>query len=448
MTPWPQGVAEAARRVAEGQASSEELVAAALARIDELEPELHAWAHLDRDHAREQARAADAIRRRGRPVGPLHGVPIGVKDIFDTRDMPTENGTVLDAGRRPAADAFAVARLRAAGAVILGKTVTTELAVFTPGPTRNPRDPARTPGGSSSGSAAAVACGMVGAALGSQTNGSTIRPAAFCGVFGYKPSHGLIPRTRMLHQSRALDHVGLLARSVEDLALLGDALAGFDDDDPDTAPAAAPALARVAAESPPMTPRLAFVKTGVWDRAEADTRAGFAELVRHLGDRVVEETLPKPFDRALEHHRAIHEADIAVAFAALAKRGADRLSPRLMTMIERGRGVSAIAYNDALAAARSMTLWLADFFHDYDAIVTPAVAGQAPLGLESTGDPAFCTTWTLAGGPAVSLPLLSGADGLPIGVQLVGAKGDDARLLRTANWLVRMCRAEPRKPEP
>src|ERR687892_2259034 len=242
--------AEAARRIREGQLASEELVRACLERIRELEPKVQAWTFLDEEHALAQARALDERKRNGEPLGPLHGVPVGIKDIFDTADMPTENGSVIHAGRTPSRDATALSRLRAAGAVIMGKTVTTEFAHFSPGKTRNPHNPEHTPGGSSSGSAAAVAAGMVPLALGSQTNGSVIRPAAFCGVHGFKPTHGLIPRSGILKLSRTLDHVGLFARGIEDLALLLEQLQGYDEHDPDTRPRARIPFPQLCAEEP------------------------------------------------------------------------------------------------------------------------------------------------------------------------------------------------------
>src|SRR5574341_2052257 len=268
--------------------TSEELVGACLERIREREPAVQAWAFLDEQHALAQARAADETRREGQPVGPLHGIPIGVKDIIDTADMPTENGTVLHQGRTPRTDAAVVARLRAAGAVIMGKTVTTECAYFHPGKTRNPHNPEHTPGGSSSGSAAAVAAGMVPLALGSQTNGSVIRPAAFCGVLGFKPTHGLIPRHGMFRLSRTLDQVGLFARAVEDLALFAEQLLGYDERDPDTRPRARIPFVEVTAEEPPLPPMFAFVKTPHWERADEELKAAFAELIQHLGDGVEE----------------------------------------------------------------------------------------------------------------------------------------------------------------
>src|SRR5687767_392852 len=256
---------DAARAIRDGAITSEQLVEACLARIREAEPQVQAWHYLDPAHALAQARARDEEHRDGKPHGALHGVPVGIKDIIDTRDMPTEDGTVLHAGRTPARDATVVAMLRAAGAVIMGKTVTTECAYYHPGKTRNPHNPEHTPGGSSSGSAAAVGAGMVPLALGSQTNGSVIRPASFCGVFGFKPTHGLVPRGGMMRLSRALDHAGLFARSIEDIALLGEQIAGYDERDPDTRLRARPAFVATAAQEPPLPPRFAFVRGPSWE---------------------------------------------------------------------------------------------------------------------------------------------------------------------------------------
>jgi Asp-tRNA(Asn)/Glu-tRNA(Gln) amidotransferase A subunit family amidase len=434
------GAAEAARQLRERKVTAAELTRACLARIEAREAEVQAWAFLDPEHALRQAHAADEWRKGGRPLGPLHGMPIGVKDIIDTADMPTENGTVLHAGRRPRADATLVSLLRAAGAVILGKTVTTELAVYSPNKTRNPHRPEHTPGGSSSGSAAAVADGMVPLAIGTQTNGSVIRPASFCGVYGFKPSHGLIPRTGVLTQSPPLDTVGVMAADLEGLALLAEPLMAFDAKDRASQPHAPPRLLEVLQAPPPVPPLLAFVRSPVWDQAAEDTRAGFAELVDVLGERVEEVALPASFDDAIELHRTIMEADLAKNFAREYERGRDQLSARLCEMIEAGQRVLAVDYNRALERAVALTAALDELFTRYDAILTPAAPGEAPHGLGSTGSPVFCTIWTLCGVPAVTLPLLTGASGMPIGVQLVGAKGDDARLLRTARWLIETVR--------
>ena len=427
---------EAARLIRDGVISSEQFVEACLARIRQVDGQVQAWSFLDPDHALAQARAADEWRLQGRPTGPLHGVPVGIKDIFDTADMPTENGSVLYAGRTPRRDAAAIAMLRAAGAVIMGKTVTTEFAYFSPGKTRNPHNPEYTPGGSSSGSAAAVAAGMVPLALGSQTNGSTIRPAAYCGVVGFKPTYGLISRQGILTLARTLDHVGLFARTIEDIALLAEQLIGQDDEDPDTRPRARIPFVAMAAEEPPLPPMFGFVKTPYWERTDEDTKEGFAELIEQLGEQVEEvELLPSAID-AWELHRTIMEAEMAVNLEGEWDKGRDRLSEQLRAQLERGRKVLAIDYQRARSRIAPIHESFVELFEQrYDAILTPAATGAAPKGLSSTGDPVFCTLWTLCGMPAISLPLLQGADGMPVGVQLVGPRDGDARLLRTARWL-------------
>src|SRR3990170_4554455 len=302
---------QAAADIREGRITSAELVSDCLERVEEVDSNVRAWAFLDRAHATQQAEAADLYRKQGKAVGPLHGVPVGIKDIFDTGDMPTELGSPMWAGRTPRRDAVVVGRLRAAGAVIMGKTVTTEYAYRHPGKTTNPHDAGRTPGGSSSGSAAAVAAHMVPGAIGSQTNGSVIRPAAFCGVVGFKPTHGLIPRSGALLLSRTLDQVGVFTRTVEDAALLAETLTGFDREDPDTRPMARPPFAAVAASEPPLPPRFAFVRSPVWDKAEPSTREAFEELVEALGEAVAEVELGASFARAVEMHRTIMEVEMA-----------------------------------------------------------------------------------------------------------------------------------------
>jgi len=428
--------AHAAQQIRDGTLSSEELVQGCLERIRALEPKVQAWQFLDEEHALAQARALDERKRNGEPIGPLHGVPVGVKDIIDTADMPTENGTVLHQGRTPRDDAGVVTQLRAAGAVILGKTVTTECAYFNPGKTRNPHNPEHTPGGSSSGSAAAVGAGMVPLALGSQTAGSVIRPAAFCGAYGFKPTHGLIPRSGILALSRTLDHVGLFARSVDDLALLLEQLQGYDELDPDTRPRARIPFQKIAAEEPPLEPMLAFIKTPHWERTDADTKEAFAELQESLGKQVEEVELFPSATEAWDWHRTIMEAEMAANLEPLWVAGAEKLSKQLRSLIERGREARAVDYQRALRRIAPTVESLDDLFMQrYDAILTPPALGSAPKGLGSTGDPVFCSIWTLLGMPAITLPLMQGENGLPLGVQLVGRKGFDARLLRTARWL-------------
>ena len=429
---------QAVDKIRKGEITSEELVQDCLDKIEQIDGETEAWAYLNPDYALEQARRLDIIRQAGDPMGPLHGIPVGIKDIIDTAHVPTELGTPIHSGRVPFRDAWVVSRLRQAGAVIMGKTVTTELATYAPGKTKNPHDPNRTPGGSSSGSAAAVASNMVPAALGSQTNGSIIRPAAFCGVFGFKPSFGMIPRTGVLKQSSPLDQLGVFARSMDDVALLTQVLAGYDEVDPSTTYLrAVPPLVSVAAEDPPLPPKIGFVKTPVWDRADDMCKDAHEELCESLGENIEEIELSLSFGHVLDHHKIIMETDLAYSYAHDYERAKELLSDSLRGQIERGLGYSAVAYQRALAQQAILDVILTELFQVYDALLTPSASGEAPIGLDNTGDPSFCTIWTFCGVPALNIPVFKGENGMPIGTQLVGAKNDDARLLRTANWLLR-----------
>lgn len=438
MNPNELSLAQAALEIREGRLKSAELVRSCLDRIKAADGAIQAWAFLDPEHALRQAEDLDLRRAEGKPTGRLHGIPIAIKDLFDTADYPTEYGSPIYAGRTPRRDATCVARLRAAGAVILGKTVTTEFAYFHPGPTRNPHDPKRTPGGSSSGSAAAVAAFMVPGAIGSQTNGSVIRPASFCGTVGFKPTHGLIPRTGVFPLSRTLDHVGCFARTVEDVALVAEVMAGYDADDPDTRATATPPFAAVAAEAPPLPPRFAFVKTPSWRQAEPTTQAAFAELVEALGENAAEVELPTIAQEIVAMHQIVMDVEMARNLHREYEKTRAKLSGKLRQLIERGQKHLAVDYRRAVDLIEPINATIDAVFDEYDAILTPAAPGEAPVGLDSTGNPVFCTLWTYLGTPAVTLPLLTGPAGLPIGVQIVGRRGNDARLLRTARWLAAM----------
>ncbi len=431
---------EAAASLAEGSVASRSLVEAYLKRIKVEEPRVKAWAALDPEHALAQADAADALRKSGQPIGPLHGLPIAVKDIIDTRDYPTACGLAAYAGRQPDRDASLVSRLRSAGAIVMGKTVTTEHALYHPGVTTNPHDETRTPGGSSSGSAAAVAAGMVPLAIGTQTAGSVIRPAAFCGLIGFKPTFGKISRHGVLPLSRHLDTVGTFAHSLEDTALLAEVLYGFDPQDPDTVMLPAPGLAMTLSSAPPARPTLAFVEQPGWEGADEDCKEGFGELQDLLGDACDPMALPAVLQNGNAIHDTIVSAELARNAAALYARSKENLSSKLCEGIESGQKVLAHDYLLSLDWQNLIRTGLEEVFERYDAIVTTASLGQAPP-IETTGDPLFCRLWTLYGGPAVSLPLLAGKDGLPIGAQLIGRYGEDGRLLRTARWLLETCGA-------
>ena len=432
--PADLGTVQAARRIAAGELTSEALVSACLARVSAREDAVRAWAFLDPERALFQARAADARQAAGHAIGPLHGVPVGIKDIIDTAGMPTENGFAGHAGRQPAEDAQCVRALRDAGAIIMGKTVTTELANRAAGKTRNPVDPAHTPGGSSSGSAAAVRAGMVPAALGSQTGGSVIRPASYCGVHALKPTFGLISRTGMLPQSGPLDTIGAFSRSIEDLACLVDALIAPDPRDPDCSGRAHPALHRIAMEKPPKRPRIAFVRTPVWGRGEPRMHQAIEGYAASLGSDCEEMALPDDLIEAWTWHRTAQLYGMARHYGPLSDRYGPLMSPRLTQHVAEGREISSERYREAVARREVAYASLAPIFARFDAILTPAAPGPAPEGLRFTGEATFNALWTYTGTPCVTLPLLE-IDGLPLGVQLVGPRGADGPLLRTARWL-------------
>ena len=432
---WQLTALEAAEQIRAGAISSEDLVVACLERISQTDGAIGAWAYLDADQALGQAREMDRLRQSGHPIGALHGVPVGVKDIFDTRDMPTELGTSIHKGRRPDHDSTVVAKLREAGAVIMGKTVTTEFAFMHPAETTNPHDVTRTPGGSSSGSAAAVAAGHVPLAIGTQTNGSVVRPASFCGIYGFKPTRGIISRYGVLQTSKTLDQVGVFGRSLSDVALLSDAIGGFDRGDNATYARPKPAMLNGSQRDPVMEPSLAWFELPYDDRLDDDARAGFAELVEAFDARIETIPAPKSFAVAIECHKIVLEYEILRNLAQEVESHWDQLSATLRPVLERARTYSDAQYHDALEMVDAAQDYFRAFFADYDAVLAPAAAGEAPEISSGTGDPIFCTLWTFAGLPCVTLPVLVGAEGLPVGVQLIGSLEQDDRLLSCAGWL-------------
>jgi Asp-tRNA(Asn)/Glu-tRNA(Gln) amidotransferase A subunit family amidase len=410
-------VAEAAGRIAAGELTSEALVRACLDRIAAREDAVVAWAHLDPDQALAAARAADAVK----PEGALHGVPIAVKDIFDTCDMPTEYGSPIYAGHRPVMDSACVALLRRAGAVLLGKTHTTEFAALHPAPTRNPHNPDFTPGGSSAGSAAAVADRMAPAATGTQTFGSVVRPAAFCGVVGFKPTFGTISRGALKPQAETLDTVGTFSRSVADVPVLMGALTGTD--------------ARAFSGGAPDTPRVGVIRGPGWDKAQPETAAAIDSAAAALADagmRVEALDVPALFEKALDAHFTLGCFEIARSMAHERRVAPDKLSQELSEMVEVGEGVPMSDYRAAVMVREAAAARLAAIFGDHDVLLTASAPGEAPRGLGGTGNPVFNRFWTFLHVPCITLPCGTGPNGLPTAVQLVGPLGGDVSLIAIA----------------
>ncbi len=413
---------EAAARIAAGKLKSEALVAACLERIGRRENDVQAWAHLDPELALKQARECDRQQPRTR----LHGVPVGVKDVIDTADMPTEYGSPIYRGHQPKCDAACVAQVRDLGGVVLGKTVSTEFATRHPGKTRNPRDPARTPGGSSSGSAAAVADFMVPLAFGTQTTSSIIRPAAYCGVVGYKPTFNVINRAGLKFLSDSLDTIGVLTRTVPDAALIVEELSGSRATSFDAVP--------------DLKPRIGFCRTPYWHQADHATQEALERAVPRLEQsraKVKEVELDSEFARLVEVQVTISSFEIYRALTYERTHFPDLISENLMGRILGGSRVTRAQYEEAQALASRCRARLDDVFRDYDALLAPSAIGEAPKGLASTGDPVFGSSWTVLHGPAVTLPVFTGPTGLPLGAQITGPRGNDASTLLCAEWVRR-----------
>jgi len=430
---------DACARMANGEMTAEAYVAACIDRIKAREEEIQAWVYLDAENALDQARAADRQRTSGRGVGLLHGLPVGIKDIIDTADMPTQNGSPLFKGYQPMRDAGCVSALRAAGAIIIGKTVTTELATSTPNKTRNPHNPEHTPGGSSSGSAAAVGAGTIPLALGTQTGGSVIRPGSFCGVHALKPTLGLISRTGVTLQSHTLDTVGVYGRSVADLALITDALSGHDPCDPVSYVRARPNLTSMLARGMMTKPQFAFVKSPAWEFAETSAKESLAMIVDQLGDQVKEIEIPA-LNGIIQHHATVMGAENATHYGPLLARDPGGISPALTARIGIGGKILAVDYIKSLNARESIYADIEKILETYTALLTLSSPGPAPKSLASTGSHVFNGMWTYLGVPCVSLPLMQ-IGHMPCGVQLIGMRRDEARLLATANWFEKNVRA-------
>jgi len=422
---------EAAAGIREGRFTSEQLTRCYLERIRAHESRIRAWAYLDVDRAMDAAKEADRAPRRG----PLHGIPVGVKDVIHTKGMPTEMGSPIFKGFVPRHSAACVERLQQVGAFVQGKTVTTELANRYPGPTANPWNPEFTPGGSSSGSAAAVAAGFTAAALGTQTRGSVIRPAAYCGVVGFKPSFGLIPTTGVYPQSGTLDHVGTLTRSVADAALLAACLSGQDQ------------LGSLG--DLPEPPRVAAVRTPVWDLADEHQRRLFdanCATLRKAGAKVEEVVLEDSFGGFDAAIRVLHLSEMAHNFRDLLIKYPEKLSVHLRELCVRGAGHAAVEYLAARDLREELQEALRKLFLRFDAIVTPPANGEAPRSLTSTGDASFCAIWTMCGVPSIVIPTGTGPNGLPMGLQIVCGYLQDRQALEVAKWCAERLRFQ--KPLP
>jgi Asp-tRNA(Asn)/Glu-tRNA(Gln) amidotransferase A subunit family amidase len=419
-----------------GQETVPEFMAKLGRFVDGADKAIHAFAHRDDRVVDLQADNLQRDRAAGHLPGPLYGVPVGVKDIIDTMDFPTEYGSPIHAGRYSVGDATVVSRLRAAGAVIFGKTVTTEFATTHPGPTCNPHNLAHTPGGSSSGSAAAVAAGMVPVALGTQTNGSVIRPASFCGVYALKPSRGLLPRTGVLDQSPSLDEIGVFARNLEDIAKLTEIMSGDDGHDRASARQSPRRLYDVAVSQPPLPPKFCFVKTPWWDDVEPEAREAYEAFVAHMGENVEVVQLPDIVKQVAPWLVTVNEIELGVCLQKEWLHHRELLSEPLRARVEKSMTMPGTNYLIAKDRMFHVMNAFDEYFATFDAILCPAALGTAPHSLASTGNPIMQTVWSFAGLPSVNLPLLTLSNGLPLGVQAVGSYQNDARLLRSSRWLV------------
>ncbi len=429
-TELPLTASEALCAMEQNKISSARYTQACIERIKSFDGKVQAWAHFDGARALAQAEALDKMSKN---IGPLHGVPIGLKDIINTRDMPTACGSDLFSGRRPENDATVVRLLRDAGAIIMGKTVTTEFALSGAGATRNPCDLSRTPGGSSSGSAAAVACGMVPLSIGSQTGGSMLRPASYCGIYGFKPTFGSISRAGVFILSRRLDHLGIYARCLEDLALVADVLMMHDPADTESHYNSKQMLCDAMLEKA-QNPRIGIYKGEAWTSLEDGTENLFNMTAEKLGARAV--LVPEEAVDALSLHITIMNASATANLGCFVNE-TNKILPETLKRVSAGMSISAAQYVNAIDRAAVVTSALNQIFDDVDVLLTPAATGEAPIGIKYTGNPVMQKTWTLAGMPTISLPVMKGPNGLPIGLQVIGQYGHDAELLRHAAWIER-----------
>jgi Asp-tRNA(Asn)/Glu-tRNA(Gln) amidotransferase A subunit family amidase len=429
-------MAQAAARIREGAVSCAELAQACLERIDALDSRVRAWTTIDRRDVLRQAAQLDAERERGAVRGILHGVPLGIKDVFYTAGLKTTAGSRLLADFIPPRDAAAVRRLKQAGALILGKTATTEFAYLDPAQTRNPWRLEHTPGGSSSGSAAAVAARMCFGALGTQTVGSTIRPAAYCGIIGLKPTYGRVSRAGVIPLAEGLDHVGVLARTVTDAAFMLQVLAGHDPDDPRASSRAVPDYL-AALKDPPTPPRIGVLRAGIFTDADEEVRACVDNAAQRLvGAGAALSEIDPP--QSLPHTAQALAVEVAYGAAAWGQSFSDRdralLGKQIRELIEYGLKVTPAQYEEAERLRDRLREEVTELFEHVDLLLTPSTPTSAPKGLNSTGDPRFIAPWTFAGMPVIGMPVGLDSQGLPVGIQLIGPPFAEDRLLAHARW--------------
>ena len=433
---------ELSLKLKSGEISSVDLCKSYINRIKKFEKDVHAWQFFDEKILLEKAEAADDYRKSGKPLGPLHGIPVAIKDIIGTYDMPTECGTVFRKKQSSSQDSEIVNLLKNAGAIVMGKTVTCELAYIHPSKTTNPHDYTRTPGGSSSGSAAVVASYMAHLSIGSQTGGSVIRPASYCGVVGYKPSYGLISRNGVLSVSDKLDTIGVFGRTVKDVALLAKSLIRKDLYDASTTYFSSDRMIEVCDEKLEFEPKFIFYKTKNWKNINKKSQEAFEFLIKSFKKNIETYDEPSYFNDIPKYHKIIHEVDMANNFQVYYKKDKTKLSKEMREAISRGLKYTAKEYTDATDFMKQSYESYKEVFDDYYGILTPSTSGVADKGLQSTGSADFQKIWTYLGLPAISLPLLTGENDLPLGLQLVGNKFDDLRFLGTAKWLEDNCKDE------
>ena len=428
-------VEELINKISNSQITSVEICEAYIERINKFEKDINAWAFFDKELLLEKAKESDAYKKSGKPTGPLHGIPVAVKDIVGTLDMPTECGTPIRKGKSYSQNAEIIDLLTSSGAIVMGKTVTTELAYLNPSKTKNPHDYSRTPGGSSSGSAAVIASYMAPLSIGSQTGGSIIRPASYCGVVGYKPSFGLISRNGVLKTSEKLDHLGVFGKTVEDIAYLVKELIKKDSHDPATVYYSSNNMVDAVKKGPLYEPKFIFYKTEFWKSIDKKSKEAFEYFIKSFKKNIEVHDTPSYFKDIHKYHQIIYETDLANNFSDYYKNYKSKLSKIMQNAIANGRKHTAKEYAEAIDFMKRSYDSYKEVFEDYHGVLSPSSPGVALKGLKSTGSADFNKVWSYLGTPCISLPLLQGENNLPLGIQVIGERYDDNRFLGVSSWL-------------